>query len=403
MKPIDEVPEHLKSSSNSKDSSRHNMNNSNPSTQSIAQSQGYVKQDTSQNNKHNISNSTDELFAHLNKKIDNFDMTNMTQSSFIKYECNHQMTNYNYNNIFNPQENYEARNQPPFFTAYPVNSNNSQNSTTPSSRTPNSNIILNNNDTGLTNTNMNINSNTLIPSHFSIKIDKNMKNSIIGNFSKVGGSNNINRGLIPQQQQQNTTNNNNYSDLSDEELAKIAEIISRDQTGCRFLQKKIIDDPSFANDILFYELQPSMMDLINDAFGNYLIQKMIENLDEGKIDWMIDLVSQYFLDVACSPHGTRVIQKIIENLRTEDLLIKFNYIFAKYAIPLAKDVNANHIVQKYLYTIRSPHNQFLYDIMISNLVEISTDKHGCCVMQKVVDAADPNQRVSIKNLILNLI
>jgi hypothetical protein len=136
-----------------------------------------------------------------------------------------------------------------------------------------------------------------------------------------------------------------------------------------------------------------MLDLINDAFGNYLVQKIAENLDEAKLDWMINLVTPFFLDISFSPHGTRVIQKIIECLSTEQLLEKFNRIFLPNIYILSKDVNSNHIVQKYIYTIRYPHNQYLFEIMIKDLAEISTDKHGCCVMQKLVDASEGAQKV----------
>jgi pumilio RNA-binding family len=195
----------------------------------------------------------------------------------------------------------------------------------------------------------------------------------------------------------NKNNQGGYSDLNDEEVARIAGIIAKDQSGCRFVQKRIMDNPHFANDILFYEIQTYMLDLINDAFGNYLVQKLIEYIDEDKVEWIINLIEPYFVEICSSPHGTRVIQKIIECLNTENLMIKFNTIFANSLLVISKDPNANHIVHKYVYTIKAPHNQFIYDIILANLVDVATDKHGCCVMQKLIDAGDMNQKVKNKN------
>lgn len=95
-----------------------------------------------------------------------------------------------------------------------------------------------------------------------------------------------------------------------------------------------------------------------------------------------------------SPHGTRVIQKLIENLRNEEIKTLFNKKIAENIINFSKDPNGNHIIQKYLYTIKYPDNQFIYDILTANLYEIATDKHGCCVLQKSIHAADEEQKVN---------
>ena len=60
--------------------------------------------------------------------------------------------------------------------------------------------------------------------------------------------------------------------------------------------------------------------------------------------------------------------------------------------PLAEDINGNHVIQKILQTWPSEHNQFIYDAMIAKCAAIACHKHGCCVMQKCVDAADPVQK-----------
>ena len=46
-------------------------------------------------------------------------------------------------------------------------------------------------------------------------------------------------------------NISNYTELSNEELAKNALVISKDQCGCRFIQKKISENSDFSNNFLF--------------------------------------------------------------------------------------------------------------------------------------------------------
>lgn len=64
--------------------------------------------------------------------------------------------------------------------------------------------------------------------------------------------------------------NMNYTDFSDEELAKNAIAISKDQCGCRFLQKKMRENSQFANGLLFNDLQDHLMDLILDPLETIL-------------------------------------------------------------------------------------------------------------------------------------
>jgi hypothetical protein len=62
---------------------------------------------------------------------------------------------------------------------------------------------------------------------------------------------------------------------------------------------------------------------------------------------------------------------------------------------LAEDINGNHVIQKILFTWKPEHNQFIYEAMMKQCTEIACHKHGCCVMQKCIDGADPKQRIDL--------
>lgn len=226
-----------------------------------------------------------------------------------------------------------------------------------------------------------------------------IKNGKLTNLKYIDNVNNFEDQYDAYSPLHNGSNKNpnitSYSDLREEEIAKIAGIIAKDQSGCRLIQRRIMENPNFANDTLFYEIQYCLLDLCNDAFGNYLIQKMLEYLSPDKIEWILNLISPCFLEITFSPHGTRVIQKLIEVLYNESIFKKFNQMFLFNLLPIAKDINANHIIHKYVHNIKSPHNQELYDIINKNFVEICKDKHGCCVMQKLIDNGNSEQKVRI--------
>jgi pumilio RNA-binding family len=103
-----------------------------------------------------------------------------------------------------------------------------------------------------------------------------------------------------------------------------------------------------------------------------------------------------------SPHGTRVVQKLLDNIKTEEQLEEFNNIFSMYLIDLSKDLNGNHIVVKYLSLFKYPTNQFVYNAFLNEFIGLSTHKHGCCVIQKSIDFANKKQEEEIiKRVIQN--
>lgn len=116
-----------------------------------------------------------------------------------------------------------------------------------------------------------------------------------------------------------------------------------------------------------------------------------------KLDYILDLIHFDFFEIAKSAHGTRVIQKIIECLANDFIKNKFCTIFGSLLLHICKDINANHIVLKFVKVVKYPHNQFVYDILLDNLYEIATDKHGCCVMQKCIGDGNEMQRVKYFN------
>ena len=69
-----------------------------------------------------------------------------------------------------------------------------------------------------------------------------------------------------------------------------------------------------------------------------------------------------------------------------------------YIIQLLVDINGNHIIQKFISLF--PDNQFVFDIILRNFNRIITDKHGCCVMQKCIEVANPCYKEKIINSVV---
>ena len=67
---------------------------------------------------------------------------------------------------------------------------------------------------------------------------------------------------------------------------------------------------------------------------------------------------------------------------------------------LIKDMNGNHIIQKLLNQTDSKYSTVIYDVIQENIIEISTHKHGCCVLQKCIDSAKPGIKTKLVELLI---
>ena len=60
------------------------------------------------------------------------------------------------------------------------------------------------------------------------------------------------------------------------------------------------------------------------------------------------------------------------------------------------DANGNHTVQKCLLLLEPPELKTLViDEITKNCIRICTDRHGCCVVQRTIDAATEEERLKL--------
>ena len=191
----------------------------------------------------------------------------------------------------------------------------------------------------------------------------------------------------------------NFSSMSLSELIKNSNAISKDQSGCRFLQKKIEEKPELAGKILNNALQ-NIIQIITDPFGNYLIQKLFDYMSEEQICQFIALIQIDIYKICINSYGTRVIQKIIDYLHTELLLKTFLNLIKPIVKQIILDINGSHILIK-LIEINSPTaTKVIYGEIAENIVLISMHKHRCCVLQKCIERAAPKEQHQLFSLLL---
>lgn len=67
----------------------------------------------------------------------------------------------------------------------------------------------------------------------------------------------------------------NYDLMSPNEIICLMPVLCKEQLGCRFLQNKVEVVPYYAEQYILPYITQILLEIINDQFGNYLVQKII--------------------------------------------------------------------------------------------------------------------------------
>ena len=183
---------------------------------------------------------------------------------------------------------------------------------------------------------------------------------------------------------------NAYKDKSFKYYLDNFKIIAKDQGGSRYLQNIINNYSSKEINSFFEPLFRNILNLINDPFANYLIQKLMPHFSQEQLMQILQVISPEFYEISCNGHGTRVLQQLIELIQIKELKALFYKLIKPIVCELLKDLNGTYIVQKFVNLNLKDYGIHINSIIIDNSVELCSNKHGCCVIQKYLETRDPN-------------
>lgn len=171
--------------------------------------------------------------------------------------------------------------------------------------------------------------------------------------------------------------------------------LCKDQFGCRYLQKQIEVNGGASLDLIFDDILLKFSDLMIDPFGNYLCQKLVESCSPKQRRAIIVQVRPDFVNISLNMHGTRAVQKLIENATDVEEIKMITEALNCDVIALIKDLNGNHVIQKCLSKLDASANQFVFNAVSLNCIDVATHRHGCCVLQRCIDHAVDSQRLQL--------
>ncbi|KAJ1920640.1 hypothetical protein H4219_001198 [Mycoemilia scoparia] len=193
---------------------------------------------------------------------------------------------------------------------------------------------------------------------------------------------------------------NRFADVPLESLEGKIFAVCKDQHGCRYLQKNLEEGRPELIEIIFKEVTPHFTVLMTDPFGNYLCQKLLEHCNESQRTHIVTKITPDLVNISLNMHGTRAVQKMIEYLSNQTQIDAIIEAFRNSVVLLIRDLNGNHVIQKCLNRLSSKDNQFIYDSVAKNCIEVATHRHGCCVFQRCIDHASDYQK---RQLVLEVV
>lgn len=181
----------------------------------------------------------------------------------------------------------------------------------------------------------------------------------------------------------------------DQVVGRVA-LMSRDQLGCRTLQRMLDEQGEHAVDVIFAETLDCIVDLMSDPFGNYLCQKIFESCNADQLTKILAAAASSLPRVSLNMHGTRSAQKLVQCVTLPEQRDRVAAALGDSTQDLIKDLNGNHVIQRCLESLSEGScNQFIFDTVEKHCLDVSCHRHGCCVVQRCLDAATPVQLESL--------
>lgn len=176
-----------------------------------------------------------------------------------------------------------------------------------------------------------------------------------------------------------------------------------DQNGSRFIQQRLeVADP-VEKQAVMDEVLPAINDLLNDVFGNYVVQKLFEFGTESLLKDLKGALEGNMLKLSLQMYGCRVTQKALESLAYDDLCSLLHE-FDQNVLTCIQDQNGNHVMQKIVEVMSisakeaeaktredgladamAEKIQFVVDDVLANVQSLCCHPYGCRVLQRMLE------------------
>ncbi|TYJ45990.1 hypothetical protein E1A91_A02G092600v1 [Gossypium mustelinum] len=175
--------------------------------------------------------------------------------------------------------------------------------------------------------------------------------------------------------------------------------LAKDQYGCRFLERAIDEASREEIDMILMEVVGHVDELMLDPFANYGVQKLVVMCnEEQKSQIILMIVKDGFrlVNICLNVRGTRAVQKLLENLPSQQQISLIMSALTTCVVALTKDMNGHRVIQCCLKIFSDQDNKYLLKEVANNCYQIATDKSGCCTMQHCIDHSKGEAKANLR-------
>jgi len=176
-----------------------------------------------------------------------------------------------------------------------------------------------------------------------------------------------------------------------------------DAPKLRDIRKRIDNTtPQEIEDIAMAML-PEIAELASDYLGNTVVQKLFDFCSEPMKELMLAELQPYLAEIGVHKNGTWAAQKVIDVAHTPKQMSMIVDGLRPYGIACFLDQYGNYVMQCCL-KFDAPFNDFLFDVMLTRLTEVSGGRFGARAMRACLEshhATKDQQRMLAAVIALN--
>ncbi|XP_020099732.1 uncharacterized protein LOC109718121 [Ananas comosus] len=205
--------------------------------------------------------------------------------------------------------------------------------------------------------------------------------------------------------------NGRYSLRPQQEYNSVDEIagriyyLAKNHEGCRFLRMMLTEGTAEDVHKVFNGLANHFTELSSHPLGSCLIQNLLEVCSTNQrmfICYQLTRSPGKLVRISCDMHGTRVVQKVIEGIKSSDESLWAVSALRPHATTLMKDENGSHVVEQCFQHLLPEHRQLLIDVALAHYVELAMDRRGCCMLQACINHSTGLQKDNLMKAIASM-
>lgn len=175
-----------------------------------------------------------------------------------------------------------------------------------------------------------------------------------------------------------------------------------DGVQLREIRKKLEHSHPSAREmeLILQELMPYLIELATDAFGNTVVQRMIERASDIQRQRIMEVCLPVLPAISIHKNGTWVVQKIVEYAKLPQQVLQIVNALKAYTPALLMDPFGNYVIQGCLRL--GARNQFIFDALQERCLELGQAKFGARAMRACLESphATRQQHMQVANAVI---